>query len=433
MKVFIGPVPVGNYFALLARSLREIGVEADYVLFFNHPLKFLEPDSRGIQKILLTIGKLRYHEKRVSLISKAIFAGLHELIRFIAFFYYFIRYDIFIFSFGESLLRNNWDLPLYHLFKKKAYFIFLGSDARPDYLDGYLTAGDRKKTIHDLIKSVAQKKSRLLRIEKYAEEIVNWPAQSTLMTRKFIHGLIVGFLSAKDENEALQKASLASPNPGKRVRILHAPTHSEAKGTPEIRNMIARLSKKHAFDWVEISGLPHKQVLEELRTCDFVVDQLYSDTPLAGLATEAAWFGKPAVVGGYWVRELSRDLPPASIPPSLYVLPEEMEEAIERLLIDADHRQLLGRKAQEFVTRHWNQKAIARRWLSILDGTMPADWFRDPMNIHFFHGCGLSEDRLRKSIRDVIENGGISAMQITDKPLLQQAITQFARDAHPQT
>ena len=40
-------------------------------------------------------------------------------------------------------------------------------------------------------------------------------------------------------------------------------------------------------------------ILAELARCDFVIDQLYSDYPLPGLATEAAWFGKPTVVGGY--------------------------------------------------------------------------------------------------------------------------------------
>jgi len=45
--------------------------------------------------------------------------------------------------------------------------------------------------------------------------------------------------------------------------------------------------------------MPNHAVLEELGKCDFVIDQAFADYGMAGFATEAAWFGKTAVVGGY--------------------------------------------------------------------------------------------------------------------------------------
>lgn len=56
-------------------------------------------------------------------------------------------------------------------------------------------------------------------------------------------------------------------------------------------------------------------VLQELQQCDFVIDELYSDVPLAMLATEAAIFGKPVIVGGYYSNNFSPENPDSQIPP----------------------------------------------------------------------------------------------------------------------
>ena len=62
---------------------------------------------------------------------------------------------------------------------------------------------------------------------------------------------------------------------------------------------------------------------------DLVVDQLYSDVPCAGLATEAAALGRPAVVGGYAGEELARWYPADRRPPTEYTHPDGLEAAIE--------------------------------------------------------------------------------------------------------
>ena len=57
------------------------------------------------------------------------------------------------------------------------------------------------------------------------------------------------------------------------------------------------------------SGQPNSVVLEQLARCDFIIDQLYADFPMPGFATEAAWFGKPAVTAGYALDLWKRTLP----------------------------------------------------------------------------------------------------------------------------
>ena len=107
--------------------------------------------------------------------------------------------------------------------------------------------------------------------------------------------------------------------------------------------------KGYPIDFVIIQGKTHSEVIYEIEHCDFIVDQAYSDTPLAGFATEAAWFGKPAVVGGYGINFLKNYIPKDMWPPSKICQPQDIEQAIESLIINIEARCSLGKKAYDFV------------------------------------------------------------------------------------
>ncbi len=84
------------------------------------------------------------------------------------------------------------------------------------------------------------------------------------------------------------------------TRILHAPSHPRAKGTDRIRLAVESLrSKGYEIEYTELTNAANAEVLAHLHECDFVIDQLYSDTPMATFAAEAADVGRPSVVGGY--------------------------------------------------------------------------------------------------------------------------------------
>ena len=183
------------------------------------------------------------------------------------------------------------------------------------------------------------------------------------------------------------------------ITILHSPSDPIAKGSDRIRAAIFELVQRgYSINFVEISGKPHAEVIKELRECDFVVDQVYSDTPMAGFVTEAAWFGKPAVVGGYYKEYILNDYPLEHIPPSLYCHPDEITSAIERLIVDEEYRLELGRLAQGFVRTKWTSGLIARRYLQIIEGDAPEEFMFDPGRIHYVQGSGMPEHISREII-----------------------------------
>jgi hypothetical protein len=218
-------------------------------------------------------------------------------------------------------------------------------------------------------------------------------------------------------------ASAADPGV---IRILHAPSH-EGKGTDRIRNAIASLEHKgRRIEYVEIINRPNAEVLLELRRCDFVVDELYSDTIMARFAAEAAFFSKPAIVGGYAEEYDFGTITTDEMPPVHRCLPEDIETAIEKLICDVPYRLALGESAKEFLDRQWSPRVVAARFLRLISNDIPDDWLYEPRNIRYLHGWGLTDEQARTLVRRYIEAGGTSALQLDDKPRLVERFRGFS-------
>jgi hypothetical protein len=92
--------------------------------------------------------------------------------------------------------------------------------------------------------------------------------------------------------------------------------------------------------------------------------------------------------------------------------------------MDGAHRRSLGLAARRFV-EDWAGDVVARRYLRLLGGERLREWMCDPADVRYVHGVGLSEERAREIIGDVIRSGGIGALQIGDKPALEAAFLEF--------
>jgi hypothetical protein len=202
------------------------------------------------------------------------------------------------------------------------------------------------------------------------------------------------------------------------------------KGTAEIRAMIDRLRDAGvAVELITLEGRPNSEVMQAMRDCDLVVDQLYSDTPMAGFASEGASLGRAVLVGGYRAPQAGRDQAGMPLPPTCYVAPESFEAELARLVRDADARAALGAAARSFMATQWSHDAVARRLLRVLKGDVPAAWWCDPHAVDHLHGCGLNDGIAREHVRALIERCGVAALQLDDKPVLRQAFVEFGRSA----
>ncbi len=64
--------------------------------------------------------------------------------------------------------------------------------------------------------------------------------------------------------------------------------------------------------------------------------------------------------------------------------------------------------------------------MRLLQADIPAEWWCEPRAVRHLSGCGLSDARARAHVRAVIAYGGVAALQLSDKPELEQAFKAYA-------
>jgi hypothetical protein len=427
-RIFLGPVEIAGYYAGLEAGLRELGFEALAVDLQRHPFAY-RAETEHDPLVVRLVRRVRDRRPlgRASRAWLAVWLPAWAAARGLLILWALFRFDVFIFSAGVTLLRGH-DLPLLRLFGKRMIVVFHGSDARPAYIDGQVMASHRGVTTAECIETARWRKRRIRRLERYVDVIIAQPANSHFFERPVVNWFLIGVpwrdppTSSQAPDERREDAA-SSDRP---VRILHSPSDAPLKGSDLIREAVRQLTTEGLqLELVELRGVPNDIVLGELGRCDFVVDQLYSDAPMVGFATEAAVASRPAIVGGYaWDANRSAfgSIP---FPPVEECAPEGIVDAIRRLASDPAYRENLGRQAHEFVHAHWSRADIARRLVQLMDGPPPADWMFDPRTLRYVEGCGLSREQCRAVVRDVLREGGPAALCLADKPELEAAFVDF--------
>ena len=429
-RIFLGPVEIAGYYAGLEAGLRELGFDALAVDLQRHPFAY-RAETEHDPSVIRLVQRVRDRRPsgRASRARLAVWLPAWAAARGLLILWALLRFDVFVFSAGVTLLRGH-DLPLLRLLGKRMIVVFHGSDARPAYIDGQVMASHRGVTTSQCIDISRWRKRRIRSLERYVDVIVAQPANSHFFERPVVNWFLIG-VPWREPPTTIRAPEVDDDDKGSNrrpVRILHSPSDAPLKGSDLIRAAVHQLTLEGLpLELVELRGVPNDVVLSELGRCDFVVDQLYSDAPMVGFATEAAVASRPAIVGGYaWDANRSAfgSIP---FPPVEECSPEGIVEAVRRLASDTAHREQLGRRAHDFVHAHWSRADIARRFVRLIEGPPPADWMFDPRTLRYVEGCGLSREHCRAVVRDVLRVGGRAALDIPDKPELEAAFVEFAR------
>lgn len=410
----MGLTEVSGYYANLRRGFAELGVECMFVDLSDHRFRYGGASRVRSAEAVKWLGKLAAKSPALRFLLRP----LNAIARVVLFVQAVSRSDVFIFGYLSTFFRYR-ELPILKLLGKRVIYVFHGSDSRPPYLDGYQHG---RCSVTEIAALTRAKKAAIARIERYADAIVCTPIHTHLHEKPVIVFQMLGLpVQIADAG-----AEPAAPPAEGLTRILHAPSAPSSKGTDRIRAAIARLiARGHRIEYVELIERTHAEVVAQLKSCHFLVDQLLGEGPIGGLATEAAFFGKPAIVGTH-TDDVWRMHAPDDLPPILRCDNDSVEAAIERLIEDPALASSIGARARTFVTTRWTVRAVAENYLRMIRGELDERWSYDPSRLRYAYGAGMPEERLRRFLGEYIAACGRDALLVRDKPELERAVLALA-------
>jgi hypothetical protein len=426
LRVLVGPTEIAGYYASLVAGFNESGSRAIYGVLntnrFAYGSGYVPGPLRGMALRLWDWAE-RHRHQRLPWIAARL---LHQLLAGFYLLAQLPRIDAVVLGFGHSYWPGNLDLPVLRLLGKRVIVnLGHGSDMRPPYLDGsYLSADGAAMPAPAWLAQRARLLSRQARwCSRWAHWVIGQPLSSSQFGREpMVNWFAIGWPYQPAAPAAIPESESLCTAAGRPWRLLHAPSKPALKGTATIRAAIDQLRDMgYAIDYTELQGKPNREVLDCLQHCDLVLDQLYSDTPMAGLAVEAAALGKPALVAGYGLDQLRQHVLPDCWPPSFTCLPEAFTHTLGQILRDPALVERKGCEAQRFIAQQWRITLVAQRYLTLIAGIAPSDWLFDPQTVLYLYGCGLSAARVSATVAGVLEAVGVAGLQLEHRPDLEQA------------
>lgn len=432
--VFLAPIDICGIYSCLTRGLREIGCRADFLSLGvdkNGSWDDAESDLpvRCFSRLHRRVADEGFREG--SWLTHNIDKIQYVLVQVWLLAWVLLTYEVFILKSGLFIGLWGLDIKLLKLFRKKVIVIFQGSDSRPPFMRPILDG----ESPEDLRRLTRETKARVDHAWSFADVIIDNPLASHNHARRCCLYQVVGIVIDEEKLQPGRAAEAANELDNQDgVRILHAPSSPKLKGTDRIRTCISGLREKgYQIDYVEISGRPNHEVLQEIVRSDIVIDELYSDLHGAVFATEACAFGKPVIVCGYGKKHLDRFVPESMSLPTVFVASQEFEVGLERLINDQDRWSQVGDAAAEFFSEFASGGRAAERLLTIATGEAPAEWFFDPLEVVYVEGVGAEKTKIAANIAKLVDAYGQDALLLDHHPLLRDAVLDFMRDHRPAT
>lgn len=428
-KIFIGPVEIAGFQNALAKGFQSRGWDVYIIDVWANKFKYKRvPGGRAIsffQKCFDLLGPLR------KIKGSRIF--LWPIVTFLKFWVFVLilpRCQNYIFIFGQSLLPFNLDLWILKKIGCRVLHVYLGSDSRPAYFSGaWLNLSESKsaKQKTKLAAKYTKSQSRKLnRIYRWSSAVIDNPMSGALQPGRYINWFQMGFPSEVDMEEAISK------DPWEKTEgpfVIHAPSNSTIKGSDLIEQVLDELREEGvAFKFKKLIDVPNCQVKELLSKCHVVIDELYSDCPLAGLGAESAARGCAVVVGGYGWQELRQMAPEEMIAQSILVNTETLKKKLRQLLTDETYCREVGASLRSFILEKWNVHIVAERYVQVLSGNEPRTWWVHPESMTYTGGMGAPPEKFGDLIREMINLFGVDALSLQSNPKLRERILHHYHD-----
>jgi hypothetical protein len=264
----------------------------------------------------------------------------------------------------------------------------------------------------DLDKHIAKQTKKISRkvafIEQWSSEVVGLPTTDHFLRKPYFNFFKLGLSANIMVNDGPTNHEV-----NQNIRILHAPCKSEIKGTNEIRVIMDRICLKHKdVEYVEISNVSNAEVLNEIAKSQLVIDQLYSDIPIAAIGVEAGSYGVPCIIAVGGVEFWKKNLGKSQLPPSIVCDVKDVETTIENYILNRKLLNEAGLAIKSFLVENWNCEAVAARYLKIIFGEADDKFLETPGRYMYLKGCGIPSDVALKQTCRILEKYGLQGLRM---------------------
>jgi glycosyltransferase involved in cell wall biosynthesis len=334
-RILHAPTNIAGIAGLLSRAQRDLGYDSTSVQYVAHKYAFdtdrtlnLQRDDNAAKKAL-TVG------------SFALDAIRH--------------YDVFHLYFGNTLFPYPYpDLPLLRALGKRIIFHFCGCEVR-----------NRAITLEKYSLSGCSECVSLVCLGKRHPD----PAKadvalvSTPELLEFVPGALL-MPGPVDLQKWTPRPPRTTPiSPADPVRILHAPSDREIKGTRHLIDAVERLKAAgYPIELMMLEGIPHDEVAAFCNRADIAVDQLMIGA-YGTVAIEMMAKGVPVVCR---IREDLRPHYPSDLP-ILSADPDSVYHVLEDLIQHPETWPDLGQRGVDYVSREHEMHVVAARTLALYD------------------------------------------------------------------
>ena len=348
LTVVHAPFDVGGNGYLLSRGERTLGVSSKAIVYFRQVFGY--PVDRDL-KVGAGRDPLRAWRWWPAIIRIALTA------------------DVVHFNFGTSFLsevgrkRIAADLPLLHHLGIASFVTFQGCDSRISTfcLDSFATNACEDCRSRSFCNTTYNTYKREI-IEASARYFDKSWALNPDLLHNIPHGEFLPY--ANVDLNAWVPPKEEPPAKGAAVRVLHAPTWRDIKGTPFILDALEELKAEgENIEIVLVENVPHDEVRTLYEKTDLLVDQVRVGW-YGGLAVELMALGKPVVA---YIRADDLAFLPDGMADELPVVsanPQSLKETLRALIRDPEGLRDRGRRSRAYVEKWHAPEAVAERTVS---------------------------------------------------------------------
>ena len=295
-----------------------------------------------------------------------LFIQIYSLIRYLQLMFLLmklaLRYDYFIFLQGGAFLSDFKDIKFLKKLGKSVSVIFAGCDVRvPDIVMKYKwnPCRDCPESYQEFVSCKFPEKYQMLDSLKKNFDIIFSPDECSGYFDDKYHTY---YFPVKDIS-AFKSVPINKGPKKEFIRIVHAPSNEDYKGSKHIYKAIESLRGKYNFEFITLQNLSKDELIEEILKCDLLIDQM-----LVGfygiLTVEAMLLQKPVVC---YIRDdiyskIKRDCP-------IYnANPDNLEKVLDEILQNTSQLTSRGEHSRNYALEYHSPYKIAEKMLTSFSG-----------------------------------------------------------------